>query len=379
VWKYEWGTDRSHQNDPPLIEIPIPVDATFTFITQEWTGFIFVQSGQTSLPANNSGNLNIWILDWWDASKILRCYTPLAVFGEEHAEQCRQDTFRMTRFSNRLIMHFEATHSIDGYFYELTSFSSLFESRATPIKSEASWTRINPQQRITYSLAVDGNDGLPKDTRWATWGDSSLWDGRRLGLLSQNVKMDHGCWMAVIALSILDPDTAHLVESGVDGEYGIRRFHAEFTRPVVYVRPEDYKFSKTSDYHALVSQPAASKSVVWALTHQESNHQIQLLVLTHFPSEHCDDDESHFSDHDVAYDGYSTDTRPQVTEPVTEPETSNDQDESTPLKPKGDVLMIDVTDWIPFDETTEDIDLDDVYGRVALGMKSGKVIILEFV
>lgn len=284
----------------------------------------------------------------------------------------------MTRFSNRLIMHFETTYSVDGYFYDLASFSSLFEGHATLIKNKASWTRIDPEHRITYSLAVDGNDGLPSDTRWATWGDSSLWDGKRLGLLSQNVKMDRGCWIAVIALSILDPDTAHLVDSGVDGEYGIRRFHAEFTRPVVYVRPEDYKFSKTSDYHALVSQPAASKSVVWALTHENSEQQIQALVLTHFPSEDCDE-ESHPSDHNVAYDGYSTDTRPQVPELVTEPEASNDQPESTHLKPKGDVLMIDITDWIPPDETTEDIDLDDVYGRVALGMKSGKVMILEFV
>jgi hypothetical protein len=276
-------------------------------------------------------------------------------------------------------VHFETTYSINGYLYELGLLSRLFEDRASLINSEASWTRIYPEQRITHVISVDGNDGLPNDSTWATWGDSSLWDGKRLGLLSQNIKMDRGEWVAVIALSVLNPDTAHLVDSGVDGEYGIRCFQAEFTRPVVYVRPESYRFSKTSDHHALVSQPAASKSVVWALTHQDSERQIQALALTHFPSEDCGDDESHSSDHDVAYDGFSTDASPEVPRLVPAAETSNDHAESTPLKPKGDVMMIDITDWIPFDETAEDIDLDDVHGRVALGMKSGKAMILEFV
>jgi hypothetical protein len=38
-----------------------------------------------------------------------------------------------------------------------------------------------------------------------------------------------------------------------------------------------------------------------------------------------------------------------------------------------------VDEWLPIDDKAMDMDLDDTYGRVAFGMKSGKVIILEFV
>lgn len=379
VWRYEWGSEQSTQNVLPFIDIPIPVEATFTFITQYLTGFVFIQDERTLSDAPYSDDVNIWVINWWEPSNILQCYTPLSIFGPEHAEQCRDDTFRMTRFTNRLVMHFETTRSIDAYFYDLDPLRDILKHHATEREDDAYRVRVDPVERITYKLASEIDDGLPNDTPWATWGDSSLWDGKRVGLLSQNVKWGDEDWVAIITLSVLNPNLAHVVDPGSDSLDRIQHSHAEFTRPVVYIRPGEYTFSKTSDYHALVSQPAASKNAVWALAHHDSDRQIQALVLAQFPSEYYNDDVYHTSDRNVAYDECSPDTRPQLPEPETTLGNFEDSSTSTPVKAKGKVLMIDVTEWLPIEEVAEDIDLDDVYGRVALGMKSGKVMILEFI
>jgi hypothetical protein len=195
--------------------------------------------------------------------------------------------------------------------------------------------------------------------------------------------------ISVITLSVLDLPSADLVdgEDGITKRKTIPEIPTTFTRPVVYMKPMDPHFSLTPDGHVLVSQPKSSKSVIWALAPPDPDtdssdsdepaprgSQIQSLVLAHFPSFEPSADDGAVSRLERIEE---SSTRRNENNPP--PSTRAPYDFEAPLEPRGNITTIPVDEWLPIDDKAMDMDLDDTYGRVAFGMKSGKVIILEFV
>jgi hypothetical protein len=372
VWRQKLAPCPTDVENQPLISITIPVDASFVIITDTMAGLLYVSSANECNVDDTdgliqTGDLCFIMVDWHDPSKVVRFFTPAITFGPDNYHRCQQENFRTVRTPGNLILHFESTLVIHAYSYDLAHFhecvASGFRYR-NPI-------RVDPTLEIIYKFDYKEDAGGLPSTFWRPWGDACLWDKRRIGLLSQCLKpMEDGPHL-LVAMSILDIQS----ESSLPAAECSRRTRIEtkFTRPLIHISFD--RLTRTPEHHILVSQPKGSKNVLWALTYNEGDDtRISRLALGQFPS--MDED-----------DQYNRGERPATSLTLRGNESESESnaasgiayDHDAPVTQRGEIINIDVAKWIPEGETPMDIDLDDCLGRVALGMKSGKVLILEFV
>lgn len=351
-------------------------------------GLAYVDNaGSPMAGSNSSDNVNFVVVNWRSPvpPNPIFCFTPLGSFGENYAQECRRDHFRMTRTTSQILMHFESTLCIVAFSFSLSMFATLLQRKTDYGVGER--IRINPNLKVRYELNPSEHSGLPDD-EWATWGDSSLWDGQRVGLMSKTDKTTEDLNENIICLSVLDLPPEDLLGAEDDFHIGMKHHVAPevrttFTRPMIYIKPSDQEFALTPDRHILVSQPKASKSVVWALAppysleleaESEELRQMHSLVFAHFPPFDVANDKRDDGDWNMFKK-----MNPEKYGDRNLPSLEQEYDFEAPLQARGKVITVDVSKWLPVDDKAMDLDLDDVYGRVALGMESGTVIILQFV
>lgn len=370
VWKQKLEPQKPDETIKPFISIPIPVDASFVIITDTLAGLLYVSSPNESIVDDTgyhiqTGDLCFIMVDWHDRSRMVRFFTPAHVFGPDNYQRCRDENFRTVRTPGKLILHFESTLAIQAYSYNLADFhehvASSFQSR-NPI-------RIEPTLEVKYKFDHKVDMGGLPNTPWRAWGDACLWDKHRIGLLSQSLKLVDGEPYLLVTMSILQ---VQYEPSSNDMQDGRMRIETRFTRPLVHLSPHD-TLTRTPENHILVSQPKGSKNVLWALHGEPDgvNSRISQLALGQFPSME-EDDRGRRPEKPLTLHGNESESESKAA-------SGTAYDHDAPVTQRGKIIYIDVAKWITEGEIPMDIDLDDCLGRVALGMKSGKVLILEFV
>ncbi|KAG9054480.1 hypothetical protein FS842_004991 [Serendipita sp. 407] len=355
VWEYQWDNSSDVR---AMVEMTIPVEATFTFITGEFAGLVYTDSPEfvdrPSWQPGYSDDLNILVLDLQRPSIVLNCFTPLSIFDQSHTQNLRKNLFRMVRSPDHIHLHFGETLDFLLYTYSLETITTLLTQQTRPHNHDDPRILLPPTCKTSFQLSDDQSQELPNGL-WTSLGDSCLWDGRRVGFLSgiyRTVGEERQHVLTLSALSIEKVGTPPLQD-----KLSMTERTVPYSRSLVYVRPQEYDAGHTPDGYWLMSQPNWAKSAIWTLAPSGNRLQVEYLVVGRFP--------------DVPLDG--------AMEKAASVDESEDKEVSASPFSRGDSVVINITKWIEAGQRVYDLDLDDCQGRVGLGLANGRALILEFV
>ncbi|KAG8832239.1 hypothetical protein FRC17_001687 [Serendipita sp. 399] len=297
-------------------------------------------------------------------SIVLHCFTPLDMFDPDRREGLRSNFFRMVRTPEHIHLHFGDTLDFLLYTYSLGTISTLLARQTQPHDHNNPRILLPPTFKTTFHLSKEQSQGLP-NASWTSLGDSCLWDGGRVGFLSgayQTVGTDRQHILTLSALSIGEGDLPR-VRDVVATTSRVE----PYSRPLVYIRPNEYDAGHTPDGYWLMSQPNWAKSAIWALAPSGDRRQIKYLVVGQFPD---------VSSEDIIEESAAMS---EGEERRASSSSSGSIGGSAPVRSRGHTVEIDVSPWIEAGQRVYDLDLDDCHGRVGLGLANGKALILEFV
>lgn len=297
--------------------------------------------------------LTFFIVDWRTGHHV-SCRAPITYFASA-GPRITSDEFSLIRQPDRILLFFEWTLIVKCYTYSMHRFYDLL-SKDNPTSSCQDNFYPESCQQYAFACSEEG-EGLPRGT-WNNWGRCALWDGR-VGTTSQ-ITHDN---TQILALSLFDPASSDAV----------------FTRAIVYPVPNGVELSVSPADLVFLSQPKAAKASSWAIRyvpeveeredegeHQEGEtparpklNQIDSIILAQFPTIEA--------------------SKKALETMLVRNHWPENYNFDTPIKPVGKLIEIGVKGWLPKDDRVYDLDMDDTRGRIAAGLESGKVLILEFV
>ena len=330
-------------------------------VTNTFAGAVYLDSPtaakRSEFHPQYSEDLHMLLIDLDSPSRYVQAYTPLHYFGQ-HAANFNMDHFRITKSETKMYVHITTgTMDLVTYAYEFEQLTRALSE----VGSRSPRLLITPYLLVYYSLPPTLSD-LFDNPACGFWGDSCLWNRRQIGMFGafSQLNSESTTHELGISLSVLGLEHEDEIMTGQE-KMEVRK--ELYDVPVIYVIPEGYTMSRTPDAFVLVGQPKKSRSVAWAMTRRDSERQVTTLALAHF-----------FSNKSPS----STVEEAQMQE---DGDTSLSQPDNLPPAPinRGQVILVDVNDWIRADEEIHDMDLDDFHGRVGMGIGDGKAVVLEFV
>lgn len=362
VWKYRWDTPDVVHQLLPCATHPLPVHPTSICLTGGVAGAVYATDTINPELINKEkdplGYLTFLLVEWNGSCVFSRRFTPLSFFGVPHAEQWRSDMAHCVRNASHFVIIFESVMNVEVYAYDWHLFEHYNVQQVLLGMDIPDPRLVYPRLKVAYALGPEHSPGWHTHRMQHSWSQPCLlWDGIRVGILGYFVSLE--THKSFITLSVLDLQPIIAYESARPN-YGLQQ---EYHRRFVDNGVTGHSSYTTTDNRFLGSQPRYATNTVWAVRNVDQPPAMVGLAFGRFSL-------------DISagvVDALATETGiVALDEPVEELEGYD-------LRPQQKVAYINMPSSLPTTERAEDIDLDDRLGKVAFGMESGKVFILEFV
>lgn len=369
VWKYRWDNTGITEGLQPCASHALPAHPTSICLTGGIAGAVYATDAPEGISSNiekdKLGYLTFLLVEWKGSCIFQRRYTPLNFFGAVHAEQWRNEMAHCVRNTSHFFVIFESTMTVEVYAYDWNLFENEF---VIPKADIPGGDMLYPRLKVTYALGSEHSPGWFSHRMRHSWSQPCLlWDGLKIGILGYFVSLE--THRAFITLSVIDlvPIMTH---NKAGSNYDLQE---QYKRRFIDNGSAGQSSYTTTGNRFLGSQPRYATNTTWALRHSDKPNIIAGLALSHFFPEPALEAEARTDQPTPVVDNADGGAD------VGAPDESTVEHRDTELKPQQRILQIKLPPSLPVTERAEDVDLDDRLGKVAFGMESGNVFILEFV
>lgn len=292
----------------------------------------------------------------------MRRFTPLSYFPDSHAKLAMDELANFEQNFSYIVVCFDYLTRATVYAYDIQLLTDFTNWEDPP-------QVVYPRIKIEYELHPEDCNRWQSSGLRLIWSQSTLaWSTSRIGTLGfhQSFPATGGinCFISVSTLSLSSLETHHDSSASVPVEY---------KRYLGWAETSDGRFCRTEEGSLLMSSLGIHGiNCIWALSHPGVRCAIKAVAIARFFTE----DKPKISSKDCSCDAIPEANLQQ--EPLVVPESSSTEIDKSDLGLGKTVVNINLESWIPHSEKAEDICLDDRYGRVAVGTRSGKVFIFDF-